>query len=233
MRSSLKEKFGLPSSRYYGTYEEYLQDFTSDSFPVVFKSATGSKASNVFIAHSKDEANAVAKKISSTPSTFNASLRRLSLADANGFLPISNNRNKFIVQDYIPGVPGDYKVLVYGGRYFTFYRENRPNDFRASGTMDFVFVDTLPDAVLDFANQVYDSFDVPFISLDIGYDRNQCYLFEFQFVEFGQRAVQRSNHYFQKKESGWERISQQSKAEHEFVRSVHQYIQKKQGGNNA
>ena len=45
MRSSLKEKFGMPSAKYYGTYEEYLQNYSPASYPIVFKTAAGSKGS--------------------------------------------------------------------------------------------------------------------------------------------------------------------------------------------
>lgn len=233
IRSSLKEKFGLPSAKYYGTYEEYLKNYSSTSYPIVFKTAAGSKGSNVFIARSKKEADKIARKISSTPSSFNSRLERENLLDKKGFLPISNNRGKFIVQDFVGDIPGDYKIVVYGNRYFTFYRENRLNDFRASGTLNYTFIDELPDAVLDFAKSVFTYFDVPFISIDVGYDGKQCYLFEFQFVEFGQRAVQRSKCYFQKPGNAWVRVEQKSKAEIEFVNSIHEYIQKQKGGENA
>ncbi len=232
MRGLLKEKFGLGSAKYYGTYEEYLKNYSPISYPIVLKASAGSKGNNVFIARSKKEADKIAKKISSTPSSFNLKLERENLFDKKGFLPISNNRGKFIIQEFVADVPGDYKIVVYGDKYFTFYRKNRLNDFRASGTVNYTFIDKLPDSVLDFAKSVFTFFDVPFISIDVGYDGRRCYLFEFQFVEFGQRAVQRSNCYFRKSENTWVRIEQKSKAEIEFVNSIHRYIQEK-GGENA
>lgn len=226
MRSSLKEKFGLSSTKYYGTYEEYLKNYSPILYPVIFKTAAGSKGANVFIAYSKKEADKIAKKISSTPSDFNLKLEQENLLDKKGFLPISDNRSKFIVQEFVQDVPGDYKIVIYGDKYFTFYRENRLNDFRASGTLNYTFINELPDMILDFAKSIFTFFDVPFISIDVGYDGKQCYLFEFQFVEFGQRAIQRSHCYFQKSGNKWVRVEEKSNAENELVNSIHQYIQK-------
>jgi glutathione synthase/RimK-type ligase-like ATP-grasp enzyme len=227
LRSSLKDKFGLPSARYYGTFEEYVKTYSPESYPIVFKTAAGSKGSNVFIARTKNEADKIARKISSTPSNFNLKLEQENLVDKKGFLPISNNRGKFIVQEFVSNIPGDYKIVVYGDKYYTFYRENRAGDFRASGTTNYTFIDELPDEVLDFAEKVFIFFDVPFISIDVGYDGKKCYLFEFQFVEFGQRAIQRSSCYFQKLRNLWIRIEQKSNAESEFVNSIHKYIKNK------
>ncbi len=227
IRSSLKEKFGLPSAKYYGTFEEYIKNYSPKSYPVVFKTAAGSKGDNVFIAQTKKQADKIARRISFTPSNFNLKLQNKNLVDKKGFLPISNNRSKFIVQEFVSNIPGDYKIVIYGDKYFTFYRKNRVGDFRASGTINYTFIDELPSVVLDFAEKVFTFFDVPFISIDVGYDGQQCYLFEFQFVEFGQRAVQRSSCYFQKFKDSWIRVEQKSKAESEFVNSIHNYIKNK------
>ena len=45
----------------------------------------------------------------------------------------SVHNRKFIVQNYIDGLSGDYKVLKYGSKFYSLYRKNRDNDFRASG----------------------------------------------------------------------------------------------------
>ena len=224
IRSSFKEGFGLNHANYYGTYEEYVESYNAESFPIIFKLADGAKGANVFIARTKLEADQIARKISFTPSYFNLKLKIKNFFDKKGYVPISNNRRKFIIQKFIPNISGDYKILVYGEKYFWFYRENRLNDFRASGTKNFVFTEDIPETVLNFSKRIFTFFQVPFISIDVGFDGNQCYLFEFQFVEFGQRAVQRSSYYYQQVENSWIRIKAKSNAEDEFVDAVHQYI---------
>jgi len=125
---------------------------------------------------------------------------------------------------------GDYKIVIYGNKYFVLFRENRPNDFRASGSGRLSFPKEVPQKVLSCAKQIFESFDVPFISMDIGYDGNTCYLFEFQFVLFGQYAVERSQWHFVFDDSRWNRKETSSIVEEEMLQSVHAYIQKQKGG---
>jgi len=69
--------------------------------------------------------------------------------------------------------------------------------------------------------------------MDIGYDGQQCYLFEFQFVLFGQYAVEKSPGYFHWNKDRWNFVEKRSIVEEEFVLSTHSYIQKKKlGGHN-
>ena len=43
------------------------------------------------------------------------------------------NRGKIVVQEFIPGLKNDYKVLIFGSKYYVLYRRVREGDFRASG----------------------------------------------------------------------------------------------------
>jgi len=49
------------------------------------------------------------------------------------------HRSKFIVQEFIPDLSNDWKVLVFWDKYYVLRRKNRPNDFRASGSGLFSF----------------------------------------------------------------------------------------------
>ena len=53
-----------------------------------------------------------------------------------------------------------------------------------------MFTEEIPAGLLDFAAGVFESPDVPQISIDVGYDGEQFYLFEFQFILFGTRAME-------------------------------------------
>ena len=64
-------------------------------------------------------------------------------------------KKKIIIQDYISGLDGDYKVLIYDKKYYVLRRYNCKNDFRASGSGIFVFEENIPRAVLDFAEKVF------------------------------------------------------------------------------
>lgn len=224
-------KFQIFSSQSFGTYEEYQKFFTPRTFPVVLKPSAGSKSKGVVIAYNKKEADHHARRLSATPSLFNFVLRCKNLFDRRGFTPISNNRRKFTIQPFIPNLSGDYKIVIYDKKYFVLFRENRLHDFRASGGGRLSFPENVPQDVLSYAKRVFENFKVPLTSLDIGYDGETCYLFEFQFVPFGTYAVEKSPWYFYWNENRWDRVEKRSVVEDEFVLSTHSYIQKNKGEN--
>ncbi len=208
----------------FGTYEEYRQFATIDKFPVVMKPSSGSKSHKVLIARNRKEADKAARKLSRTPSAFNLLLSLRNRLDRKGFTPISNHRHKFIVQRFIPNLTGDYKIVVYGEKYFVVFRENRPNDFRASGSGRLNFPRNIPTQVLNYTKEVFEKFNVPFASIDVGYDGETCYLFEFQFVMFGQYAVERSPWHFVQRDKQWHLTKTKTTAETELVSATHLYI---------
>ncbi len=218
-------------SETYGTFEEFLRFHASKIFPVVMKSAEGSKSIGTMLIRNWEKGVRVARKLSITPSLANARLILRHLWDRRGYVPLSNHRRKFVVQNFIGGFSGDYKVLVYDKKYFVLFRKNRPNDFRASGSGRITFPDQVPQRVLNCAEQVFAQFNVPFASLDIGDDGERCHVLEFQFVTFGQYAVERSTHFFSKIEGKWERLQGSTTAENEIVVAVDSYLKRiSQGG---
>ena len=84
-----------------------------------------------------------------------------------GYVPYSMHRQKFLVQEFIPGLQGDFKVLVYWDRYYVVSRNNRPGDFRASGSGLLTWPEDPPGGLLEYAQRVFNHFRVPMISLDI------------------------------------------------------------------
>ena len=213
-------------SRVYGTFEEFVQDDIPQKYPVVIKSGEGSRSERVFLARNKQEADVIARRVSLTQSMFNIIMGFRSFFDGKGYVPISNYRRRFITQRFVHGLPGDYKILVYGENYFVVFRENRQNDFRASGSGKLSFPEMVPGAVFNEARRVYSAFNVPYASLDIGFDGEKAYLLEFQFVQFGQYAVEKSPHRFRFSDKGWELIRGTTNAEDELVASVHAFIKK-------
>lgn len=212
------------SVRSFGTLEEYCKYNQFKKFPVVLKSSDGSKSKGVFLADNEFIAKNIIKKISSTPSFFNLHWFIKNFLDRKGYFPISNHRKKFIIQDYIPGLTGDYKIVIYNKKYFVLFRNNRPNDFRASGSGRLQFPNNIPNIVLNYAKTIFEGFNVPFISIDIGYNEKECFLFEFQFISFGQYAVDKSPWHFKFINNEWILNKEKTNAEKEFVSSVHAYI---------
>lgn len=136
----------------------------------------------------------------------------------------SLNRRKFVVQNFIENLSGDFKVLIYFDKYFVLYRKTNYKDFRASGSGMFEFRKDLPNGLLDYANKIFARFEVPFISMDIGFNGKKFFLFEFQFVRFGTKAIEDAPFFWQKKGGRWAFVVGKTILEKEFVYSVDEFI---------
>ncbi|MEA2112577.1 MAG: hypothetical protein U9P50_01220 [Patescibacteria group bacterium] len=207
----------------YGTLDEFVSDTKGHIFPMVIKPSLGSRSKNIYRVDNLGEAIKKIKKISKTFTLVNLKRAFQSIIDGKGYKKISNFRNKFIVQNYIFGLKGDYKILVYGDKFYVLERKNRKRDFRASGSGLFSFPETLPEGLLDYSLEMFNEFKVPFISMDIAVKDSSFYLIEFQFVSFGQLTLEKSDFYFKKSDS-WQKIDSKSDLEETFVDSVDKYI---------
>lgn len=110
-------------SSHFGTFEELKKSKLEFFYPVVIKPSAGSRSSNVSLAHTRKQLLKFALRISSSPSLINVTRALVSILSGKSYKKISNNRRKFIVQDFIPGLSGDYKILVYGDGHCRFFRQ--------------------------------------------------------------------------------------------------------------
>jgi glutathione synthase/RimK-type ligase-like ATP-grasp enzyme len=213
----------LPSAR---SGKALLSDLPT---PAVIKSAAGAGSTGVFLARNRAELESKMEKASRSIDGFPYAWIRA--GNAINYLrrkaPLFINNSKLVVQNYIPNMQGDFKVLVFGGHYFVLYRLNRPNDFRASGSGQFV---EKPDhelyPVLDFARTCKQEIDSPFASLDIGFDGVRYHLIEFQCVSFGFKAMSLSTSHFEDNQTHWQKVDGSVSPESEFSQATIQYLNK-------
>ena len=78
--------------------------------------------------------------------------------------------------------------------------------------------------LLDYSVEVFNTFSVPFISLDIAISDNKFYLIEFQFVHFGTYTAEKSSFYFQKTRGNWETVEERIVIETVFAKALHWFI---------
>lgn len=225
-----KEKEGLSSisSHVFGTLEELQKTSHNFSFPVVIKAASGAMSRGVDIAYNFNELLRKAKKISSSRDLLvdiKDMLRKYKYGDR--YVKESLSRSKFIVQNFIPNLSNDWKVLVYWDKAFILYRGNRKNDFRASGSGKFIFTKEMPEGILDYAYSIMKDFDVPHISIDVGYDGAKFHALEFQFIYFGTTTLEKASFYFEKSIDGWRAIDGTLCLEEVYVDSLVKYINSK------
>lgn len=213
----------------YGTLEELRDDIPSIHFPVVIKRADGAKGAGVFLAKSQNELLKITKKLSRTRHV-NSELWDLGRGMKHkGYRRESLHRAKFVVQDYIPGLQNDWKVLIYDTKYYVLYRANRTNDFRASGSGSFKFEKEPPLKILDFSEHIFNSFDLPNMSIDVAMSDSSAYLLEFQAVHFGTYALESSTFYFTHSRNRWDRNDATSVVEQEYVNSICNYLSRNSG----
>jgi glutathione synthase/RimK-type ligase-like ATP-grasp enzyme len=215
-------------SNVFGTIEELYGVINELSFPVVIKSASGAMSRGVAKAENPGELIRKAKKISRSLSPFHDIMELLrKIKYRSKYRKESFFRSKFVVQNLIDGLSNDWKILVYGNKCFTLHRSNRKNDFRASGSGDFTFRKELTEGILDFAYSVKEHFNVPHISLDIGFDGVSFHLIEFQFLYFGTTTIEKSPFFFEKSNNDWLLNESTSDLEEVYVKSILDYLKAK------
>lgn len=190
-------------------------------FPYVFKTLTGSNSTGVALVHCVEDIHrqlakhepklSLGKKLDFWrrkhlrknkvfPGYPNYDL----FQDAVWYQDYMSPETPFILQEYVPGLSCDYRVIILGDKYFISKRHTKAGDFRASGAKLFDFELDTPEALLDKAAELYKTFKSPFLSIDLGQDATgRLYLFEYQASHFGINAIVRGNGYYQKERESW------------------------------
>lgn len=221
-------------SQIYGSEKEFnLKNKNDLECPVVIKGSTGSGSKNVFLVKNNKTLARLIKKVS------NSKQYKLLLIDKLFKLKLSinklnydkvflNNIRKFIVQNFINNITNDFKVLIFSDKYYVLKRLNRANDFRASGSHNFIFNNDfeIPDGLLNSCRTWYDRFDVPNAAFDVAIINNKFYLIEFQFINFGTVTQTKSNSFYKFENGSWIEIKKTLSLEEVYVASVVDYLKK-------
>ncbi len=226
-------------------YGSWVDAMTYDKgFPAVIKHASSSAGAGVFLAHNKTEYKKYVREagrtiIASGPGDLAiTSIKNLVKKGIKVLYPSRKGYVQYdttpvssalVVQNFIPGLSGDYKVLYFGGRFYCMYRKNRKNDFRASGSgMFFQVPDNELEGVLDFARKLTLEIDFPIIGMDIGFDGQSYHLIEFQMIHIGTSALQRSKFWHEYQNGKWIKFEGSSNLEDEFSRSFDLFMNRLQ-----
>lgn len=215
--------------RPFGTLEEFLADpLAADAAgPIVLKASDGTQSQGVLLARTAAEKRRIAKRLSATAHVIDDGKDVVKRIVRSYHVAESSHRGKFVAQPFVQGLGHDYKLLVYGDRVFVLQRSVRPGDFRASGSGLFAFPEQPDRALLEFGIEFRERFDVPFVSLDVGFDGRTLFVFEFQFVSFGTTTLERSTFHFQRSGADWDRVEGKADLEDVFAESVVRYLETK------
>lgn len=225
----LRDLFDFPeikniASRHFGTLEDLIKRQKTVSPQSVIKSPVGAVSSGVSLSSDIKDLLRKIRRVSriihlaEDVRDIARSIRR------KGYVKESVHRNKFLIQNLVPDLTHDWKVLVFGTKYYFLKRQVRQDDFRASGSGLFTFTMEVPPEIFSFASRFFELLNVPHVSFDIGFDGTQVYLFEFQVIYFGTYTLTKSPYYFIREENGWTPVNGKSVLEQEYVNSIDVFI---------
>lgn len=225
-------------SKCYGSWVDALN--YNGAFPAVIKQTSGSAGKKVYLVYNRSDYQRYVRKAGKNIVADNiADLLIYNIKNSikkiiKTFYPSKRNYVKYntdpvsnavIVQNFIPGFNGDFRVLYFGGKYYSMHRENRKNDFRASGSGHFSDVaEDYVEGLLNFAQKLTLEIDFPIVGMDIGFDGQDYHLIEYQMIYFGTSALQRSSSWHEYHNDKWIRMHGKSILEDEFARSIDLFI---------
>lgn len=208
-----------------------IREFRADKirFPLVFKPANGASATGVKIIN---DINNMGRSINDKWDLTLHDLKRLlkryffkSRYNKEWEDYISFGKQRFIVQKLLPKLKYDYKVLIFGNKYYALKRFTSEGDFRASGSglhsRDF---DNEIYKVLDKAKQFKDKYSSHIYSLDLCIFEEDVHIIEFQFTHVGPVTLSDSSFYYSYNNNSWDCIHKKSNLEEEFTISVIGYV---------
>jgi len=237
-----KKSINLPSltSYYFNSIDE-IADYPIQ-FPIVLKSVDTSNGKGVFLIEShNDLVKTVGKLERQNIFTRLDLVRRKYFRKKKSYqhYPDYSNRTdyyqykdyilkekNFILQEFVPGLNHDYRVLILYDKYYVMRRYTKKEDFRASGTKIQEYDIEFDHRLLDYARDIYRKFDTPFLSIDIGIHHDHFCLFEFQALHFGINVFIKSVGFytFENKKWHFNRHQVKPEIESEIANALVKYI---------
>lgn len=234
-----KKMLGIKSldSLYISTYKDLLNHTRKVKYPVVLKKVTGSGSISVYKVHNEHELKKMFKKIATKKYLIEFYKKYIyykffdKISYSKEFLLEEKYYSRLVIQQFIPNLEDDWKILVFNNKFYSLNRKVRKNDFRASGSGQFNFLAEPPKRLLDFAKKIYSQLDTPFISLDIAINDEDCYLIEYQALHFGPITLLHSEFYFTYVDEHWEKVEEQSDFTSVYAQSLIEYINNQKSNN--
>lgn len=234
-----KKRLGIEevNGAYYGDIDDLSKKSLSITFPVVVKTPSGAMSSGVHLINNMLELKEFARKYKKR--TFLEYLRHekrklvkkrkdhlLKISEdkiGNNFENFFSKRMPFVVQEFVPDLCFDYKILIFGNKYYVLKRLVRNDDFRASGSGKFEWVEPSM-ALLKYSNHIFEKMRTPFVALDVYENQGKYGLIEFQGIGFGPLTLVGSSFYYIKQGHNWRKIDKTSNLEEEYANALKWFL---------
>lgn len=226
-----KKRLGIssPSSYLIGTYEDGVRHLERLNFPLIGKKSKGFGSKTVQKICSTKEGKKFLKKNLSEGINLNSDNLKWLIKKWKYRKLYPKYHGKVILQEMIEGLDHDWKILIFYDKCFVLKRYTRENDFRASGSGNFIYDAVPPHRILNFAYEVIDKLNVPFASLDIVEKDGKCFLIEYQTVHFGLITALNGTKYFElnKLTNNWDQKPKSREVDYFFADAVVKFIEEK------
>ena len=215
-----------------GNYEELSQYCNSEQqkYPCILKTPQGSKGTGVYFIKDQKQLKCIARKISTKSKLLNRLKEKIRKKRHKGYIQNSGYTDRFLLQEFVPKLQCDWKILIYGKSIFILRRNIKAGDFRASGSGVGYAAGSNSVFPLQYLEPLYQfmlSLRVPNLSVDFGFDGKDGFIFEFQALYFGTSTQFKSKDYYQRTEGKWEVQNNEFDQEQIFVRSILEFIHEK------
>ncbi len=200
------------------------------SAPKVLKTIDGAGSSGVFLVKKENDVLDIKQQ-------HFVACRKTRKLQLQGKNRLENNRfsnynyrhkgfSRFVEQKFIPDLTYDFKILVFGDRYYSLKRNIREGDFRASGSNLFEHVKP-SNEVLDYARSIFTKMDNPYASLDIAQSTKGCHLIEFQGTNFSPGTLLKAPSRYLYVDGKWIKEENDKDLEANYAHALNLYIENK------
>jgi glutathione synthase/RimK-type ligase-like ATP-grasp enzyme len=169
-------------------YVEALRYIDTCVFPQILKLSAGSASNNVKMLKNKRQAIKEIKK-HFFKTIFWKKIKKLSDHQMFGSI---------YLQDFIPNNTSDLRITTIGDKYaFGFWRKNRENDFRASGSGRIDYEREIPEEPLNYCLNLSKQFNFDSMAYDIIFDKDNYLITEICYG-YNQDAIFNANGFYEK-----------------------------------
>jgi hypothetical protein len=173
-------------------YSEAIDYIENCHYPQILKLSAGAGSNNVRMIKNKKEALKIIKK-HFTKTIFSKIIKQYCDHQMFGVI---------YLQDFIPDNDADLRITVLGDKYaFGFWRENRENDFRASGSGKIDYKRNIPEEPLKYCLEVSKILNFDSMAYDIIFKNEEFLITEISYG-YNQNAIFNAPGYYEKLNTG-------------------------------
>lgn len=196
-------------------------------YPYVLKTASGAGSSGVHLVRSDTERRRVSARVFPWPMLDRIKVLlkagRIAPRDRAHYRLFRGPLGQAAYQAFIPGLDHDFKVRVFGEKFYVMKRYVRAGSFRASGSNRTEYPSEA-SRVLDFSEQIFAALDTPYASLDVAQSDDACRLIEYQATNFGINTLVGSPGFFRREGGAWRFFLSRFSLEDDVAHAVIQHL---------